>query len=211
MLPPSSHTTGHTVPYHGGSCKLCFRVNVAYHSMNTQPKLQILSSIYYGFKGLFRASVLNHQRSLAYITYRFCPSVCGNKPTMASAGFYHPIPTSHDVCSQWQADRPPKVTRVTFALISAVSTSAVSVQVLGFEDNGLLTHCDRLIYDFCSSDQCFAFSFLQIPPRDGHPCRSANRSPCRVDSGLSPPSHPTATMRVGTAPATALRAILGAP
>ena len=21
MLPPSSHTTGHTVPYHGGSCK----------------------------------------------------------------------------------------------------------------------------------------------------------------------------------------------
>src|SRR5438128_10201615 len=40
----------------------------------------------------------------------------------------------------------------------------------------------------CSSGQRFAFSFLQIPPRDGHPCRSANTSPCRVCRGLSPPS-----------------------
>ena len=28
----------------------------------------------------------------------------------------------------------------------------------------------RLIYSFCSSAQTFAASFLQIPPRDGHPC-----------------------------------------
>ena len=80
--------------------------------------------------------------------------------------------------------------RVTFPLIPAASTTTVSVQVSGFEDNGLLTHCDCLLCDSCSSGQCFAFSFLQIPPRDGHPCRSANRSPCRADSGLSPPSHP---------------------
>ncbi len=40
----------------------------------------------------------------------------------------------------------------------------------------------------CSSGQRFAYSFLQIPPRDGHPCRSANTSPCRVCRGLSPPS-----------------------
>lgn len=40
----------------------------------------------------------------------------------------------------------------------------------------------------CSSGQRFAFGFLQIPPRDGHPCRSANTSPCRVCRGLSPPS-----------------------
>jgi len=66
--------------------------------------------------------------------------------------------------------------RVTFPLIPAASTVTVSVQVSGVEDNGLLTHCDRLLCDFCSSGQCFAFSFLQIPPRDGHPCRSANRS-----------------------------------
>src|ERR1035437_2535577 len=40
----------------------------------------------------------------------------------------------------------------------------------------------------CSSGQRFAYSFLQIPSRDGHPCRSANTSPCRVCRGLSPPS-----------------------
>ena len=43
----------------------------------------------------------------------------------------------------------------------------------------------------CSSGQRFAFSFLRIPPRDGHPCRSANTSPCRVCRGLTPPSHRT--------------------
>ena len=101
--------------------------------------------------------------------------------------------------------------RVTFPLIPAASTFTVSVQALGFEDIGLLTHCGRLLCGFCSSGQCFAFSFLQIPPRDGHPCRSANRSPCRVDSGLSPPSHPAATTRIGTAPVKALRAMPGAP
>jgi len=40
----------------------------------------------------------------------------------------------------------------------------------------------------CSSGQRFAFGFLPIPPRDGHRCRSANTSPCRVCRGLSPPS-----------------------
>ena len=30
-----------------------------------------------------------------------------------------------------------------------------------------------LICDSCPSDQGFAYSFLQIPPRDGHPCCSA--------------------------------------
>jgi len=30
-----------------------------------------------------------------------------------------------------------------------------------------------LICDSCSSDQGFAYSFLQIPPHDGHPCCSA--------------------------------------
>jgi hypothetical protein len=40
----------------------------------------------------------------------------------------------------------------------------------------------------CSSEQRFAYGFLQIPPHDGHPCRSANTSPCRVCRGLTPPS-----------------------
>ena len=90
--------------------------------------------------------------------------------------------------------------RVTFPLIPAAYTPTVSVQVSGFEDLRLLTHCGRLLCDSCSSGQCFAFGFLQIPPRDGHPCRSANRSPCRADSGLSPPSHPATTTCTGTAP-----------
>ena len=124
---------------------------------------------------------------------------------MASADFCIPIPTPYDASSLRQRYRPPKVMRVTFPLISAASTTTVSVQVSGFEDNGLLTHCDCLLCDSCSSDQCFAFSFLQIPPRDGHPCRSANRSPCRADSGLSPPSHPASTTCTGTAPVGATR------
>src|SRR4029077_16684666 len=40
----------------------------------------------------------------------------------------------------------------------------------------------------CSSGQRFAFSFLQIPPRGGHPCCSANTFPCRACRGLAPPS-----------------------
>ncbi len=124
---------------------------------------------------------------------------------MESADFCFPIPTPHDAGSLRQENRSPEVMRVTFPLIPAASTSAVSMQVLGFEDNGLLTHYDRLLCDSCSSGQCFAFSFLQIPPHDGHPCRSANHSPCRADRGLSPPSHPAATTRTGTAPFGATR------
>ena len=40
----------------------------------------------------------------------------------------------------------------------------------------------------CSSEQRFAYGFLRIPPHGGHPCRSANTSPCRVCRGLTPPS-----------------------
>ena len=124
---------------------------------------------------------------------------------MASADFCLPISTPRDADSLWQGSRPPEVMRATFPLIPAASTSAVSVQASGFESLGLLIHCDRLICDSCSSGQCFAFGFLQIPPHDGHPCRSANRSPCQADSGLSPPSHPATTACTGTAPVGATR------
>lgn len=53
---------------------------------------------------------------------------------------------------------------------------------------GCLTPLRRL-NRFLFVGPAFAFSFLQIPPHCGHPCRSANTSPCRVCSGLSPPSH----------------------
>src|SRR6185503_3675219 len=84
----------------------------------------------------------------------------------------------------------------------AASTAKLSVQVLDFEDKRLLIQLNCLICGFCSSSQRFACGFLQIPPRDGHPCRSANDSPCRVRRRLSLPSEcalPGAQTRKGTA------------
>ena len=63
-----------------------------------------------------------------------------------------------------------------------------SVQVLNCEETGLLIRHDRLICDFCSSGRRFACGLLQIPPRDGHPCRPADSSPRRAHRGLAPPS-----------------------
>jgi hypothetical protein len=71
--------------------------------------------------------------------------------------------------------------------MSVAYTAIPSVQVPGFEDMRLLTRYDCLLCASCSSDQRFAFAFLQIPPHDGHPWRSANGSPCRVRRGL--PAH----------------------
>ncbi len=70
----------------------------------------------------------------------------------------------------------------------AASTSMPSVQVPDFEDIGLLIRHGRLVWNFWSSGQRFACAFLQIPPRDGHPCRPANSSPGRAGRGLPPPS-----------------------
>ena len=44
-----------------------------------------------------------------------------------------------------------------------------------------------LVCGFCSSGQGFAYNFLQIPPRDGHPCCSAMCfAVAYAHSGLSP-------------------------
>ena len=133
------------------------------------------------------------------------------RPTnMASADFCQPIPAPLDAGSTRQVDRPPRVRRATFTLMPAAFTAVLSVQVSGFEDICLLTQYDRLLCDFCSSGQCFACGFLQIPPRGGHPCLPANHSPCRAGRGLSPPSHPTATTAVEIAQIYALHAMPGA-
>jgi len=76
----------------------------------------------------------------------------------------------------------------TFTLMPVGYTSQRAVQVSGFDDIGRLAPLPRLVSASCSSGQRFAFSFLQIPSRPGHPCRSANSSPCRVSKGLSPSS-----------------------
>jgi len=69
-----------------------------------------------------------------------------------------------------QRPRSPRVRRVTFTLIPAAYTAARSVQVSDFEELCLLIPRGCLVCDSCSSGQCFAYSFLQIPSRDGHPC-----------------------------------------
>jgi hypothetical protein len=82
----------------------------------------------------------------------------------------------------------PGYDALTVTLMPVGYTSQRSVQVLGFAYIGLLAPLRRLISASCSSGQRFASSFLRIPPRGRHPCRSANTSPCRVCRGLSPPS-----------------------
>ena len=76
----------------------------------------------------------------------------------------------------------------TFTLMPVGFTPQCSVQVSGFASLGLLTPLRRLGSASCTSGQRFAHSFLQIPSHPGHPCRSANTSPCRVCRGLPPPS-----------------------
>jgi len=53
--------------------------------------------------------------------------------------------------------------------------------------------CACLICDSCPSGQDFAYSFLQIPPRDGHPCCSAigshHQGPKRTCTSKSPINH----------------------
>src|SRR5258708_7162517 len=68
------------------------------------------------------------------------------------------------------------------------STFKLSVQVSDFQRYEPSHPACKPLCGCCSSGQRFACSFLQIPPRDGHPCRPANYSPCRASRGLSPPS-----------------------
>src|SRR5262245_5820005 len=82
----------------------------------------------------------------------------------------------------------PGYCALTFTLMPATFTYKLSVQVPDFEEMRLLIQPACLLCGFCSSCQRFACGFLQIPSRDGHPCRPANDSPCRARRGLSPPS-----------------------
>src|SRR5690625_1296441 len=92
----------------------------------------------------------------------------------------------------------------------AAYTTMLSVQEQDFRDICLLIQHDRLKCDSCTSGQRFTFGFLQIPPHDEHPCRSASSSPCRACRGLPPPSEcalPGALKkggRPGTGPPTSL-------
>ena len=119
----------------------------------------------------FSTALVVIESSASNLSFVFSPSDGGNHPTMASANFCYPIPTPYDAGSQWQDNRSPKVMRVTFPLTPAASTSAVFVQVLGFGDNGLLTHCGRLVCDFCSSGQCAGLDCYALITYGSKACR----------------------------------------
>jgi hypothetical protein len=111
------------------------------------------------------------------------------KATMPSADFSQLLaPPLDDSSPNGKLRDLPGYCALTFALMPATSTSRLSVQVSDFEDICLLIQPCRLVCGFCSSGQRFACGFLQIPPRDRHPCRPANDSPYRIRMGLSPTS-----------------------
>ena len=120
--------------------------------------------------------------------FTFGPSLRLREATMAAADFWRLVPTPPDVGS-------PKANHQTSPGIThPLSRLCLSDIHHGFRaSTGLCenwpahpTVMPRSAA--CSSGQRFAYSFLRIPPRDGHPCRSANTSPCRVCRGLAPPS-----------------------
>ena len=97
-------------------------------------------------------------------------------PLLTSAVLSHRLSTT--VAHGRTADLPGYCA-LTFTLMPGTCTPVSAVQVLDFEDIGLLIRHERLLCASCSSGQRFACGFLQIPPHDGHPCRLANDSPCR--------------------------------
>ena len=136
-------------------------------------------------QALFQGICSNSIRDIIRLSTHssFSPSVDGYQPTMASADFCIPIPTPYDASSQRQEYRSPKVMRVNLPLIPAASTTTVSVQVSGFEDNGLLTHCDFL----CGDGQhihCGPPLLAPAPPRR----RVPDRKEVAHTRGNRPPS-----------------------
>jgi hypothetical protein len=108
--------------------------------------------------------------------------------TMASADFCHRIKAPLDALSHSRHHgRSPRVLR------THLHAYACRIYVTAFRaSTGLCIYSPAHpavppLSASCSSAQRFAYSFLQIPPRDGHPCRSANTSPCRVSRGTSTP------------------------
>ena len=85
--------------------------------------------------------------------------------------------------------RPPRVRTPTFPLMPAAYTSALSVQVLDFESFGPLIQRGCLLCGFCSSGQRFVSGFLQIPPRDGHPCLQLTVPPAGPVEDLACSAH----------------------
>ena len=131
---------------------------------------------------------------------------------MASADFCRPVPTPLDAGSTRQIGRSPRVMRVTFIPYTRRIYSPTlpdgyrALKTLAFSPGW---NC--LVCDFCSSGREFACGFLQIPPRGGHPCRSASGSRHQGQQGTCTPKSSGHHHDNRTAPVKALRAMPGAP
>jgi len=96
--------------------------------------------------------------------------------TTTSAAICQPIPTPYGASSPRQADRLPRVIRATFPAYTRPIYVLTFRMVSGFESCGPLAQVSPPLFASCTSGRRFAYSFLQIPPRDGHPCCSASSS-----------------------------------
>jgi len=96
--------------------------------------------------------------------------------TTTSAAICRLIPAPYDADSPRQNDRLPRVIRATFPACARRIYILTFRMVSGFECCGPLAQVRPPQFASCTSGRRFAFSFLQIPPRDGHPCCSASSS-----------------------------------
>ena len=152
--------------------------------------------------------------------FMFSPSPLRFQHTTTSAAICRPIPAPYDADSPSQDDRLPRVIRATFtAYIRRIYVPTFRM-VSGFEFHGPLAQMGPPLSAGCSSDRSFAYSFLQIPPRDGHPCCSARSSQHQgllrdlhpKVSEMATTDTPVALMRYAPCPAQPLkRAARGRP
>lgn len=129
---------------------------------------------------------LHTHRNARLLFHRVCSGLHPGTPELLCSRLTSESSSHHlaMIMARGKLSDLPGQCAITCTLIPAASTSISSVQVLDFESICPLIRYGCLLCSSCSSGQCFACGFLQIPPHDGHPCRLANRSPCRAGRGL---------------------------
>jgi hypothetical protein len=134
--------------------------------------------------------VCNRHRNSSFLSDASCSALqrMVSSTNMASADFCQPFPTPLDAGSTRQVDRPPRVMRVTFTpptrriYSTTLPDDYRALKIVAFSPGW---HC--LLCDSCPSGRDFACGFLQIPPRDGHPCRPASGSRHQGPQGTCTP------------------------
>ena len=111
-------------------------------------------------------------------------------PITGTSSLLWALLTSHSSLLLQLMKPPVRPPRLRYGLFPLIYLPHLLVLPATFRASSLLADLPAfpsLICDFCPSGQGFAYSFLQIPPHDGHPCCSAM---CFVvayaHSGLSP-------------------------